>query len=140
MADEFLLDNTSDSNPATWNQVATLLSTVSGDITLARALEWSYQPYARAVQLHNGQVRGLGYPIAVWRFGALRFEQRENLKDFCSGLSTNVYIRTPTNETAGGVRIWDDFLAIMKWTTESEIVGLDVVEQVILTFTHLQEA
>lgn len=124
------------SDPDDWTEVQDLLSTTSLDVTL-RALEWKYQPYSKSVILGDGTQRGLGYPRARWLFKGLRPEQRENLKDFCSALSAEVYIRTPTNETAAGVRTWDDFSGILQWTTEPEQVGLNYVEMVELIFTHL---
>lgn len=136
MTDTFLIHDTSDSNPANWYSVSTLLSSVSSDVTVARSLEWEYQPYAKFVKLGNGKTKGRGYPIIRWTFKALRPEQRENLRDFCTGLSSDVYIHSPTNETVAGVRVWDDFLCIMNWMTRSELVGTDWVEMIELTFTH----
>jgi len=124
------------SDPDDWSVVETLLSAVSGDVTL-RALEWEYQPYAKTVLLANKTRRGLGLGSAVWKFKGLRPEQRENLRDFCSALSAAVYIRTPTNETAAGVRTWDDFSAIMHWTGGVELVGVNYVEDVEIQFTDL---
>lgn len=124
------------SDPDDWTEVQDLLSAVSLDVTL-RTLEWEYQPYSRSVILGDGTQRGLGYPRVRWLFKGLRPEQRENLKDFCASLSAEVYIRTPTNETAAGVRTWDDFSGILQWTTEPEQVGLNYVEMVELIFTHL---
>jgi hypothetical protein len=124
------------SNPDNWSQVETLLLTASADVTL-RALEWEYQPYSKAVVLGDGAQRGLGYPRARWLFKGLRPEQRENLKDFVASLSSEVYIRTPTNETSAGVRVWDDFQCLMHWTAEPELVGVNSVEGVEIRFTHL---
>jgi len=125
------------SNPDNWSIVETLLSSVSADITL-RTLDWGYQSYSSYDELGNGARLGKGYPRARWTFRGTRPEQRENLKDFCPSLSAQVYIRTPTNETAAGVRIWGDFLCWMHWTVGEELVGLEVVEMVELTFTHLE--
>lgn len=125
------------SNPDNWSVVSTLLSSASADISSARALEWEYQPYSRAVVKGNGLKQGLGYPRARWLFKGLRFEQRENLKDFCAALSAEVYIRTPTNETTAGARTWDDFSAILNWTESTELVGVNHVENIELVFTHL---
>lgn len=134
----FKLDDTADPVSANWSTVASLLAP-SGDITVDRALEWEYQPYAEAVELASGNVRGLGLPVVTWKFRALRPEQRENLKDFCSALSADVYIQTPTNETAAGVRTWKKYQAIMKWTTTYELVGVDYVEDIVLRFAHCVE-
>lgn len=138
MADEFLIATTADPDPLNWTQVETLLSSVSGDITLDRALEWEFQPYASSVTLGDGTKFGVGFPIVSWKFRALRPEQRENLKDFCAALSGDVYIRTPTNETSAGVRVWDDFQAKMKWTDGYEIIGIEAVEEVVIQFTHCE--
>lgn len=124
------------SDPDDWTEVQDLLSAASADITL-RALEWEYQPYSKAATLGDGTKRGLGYPRARWLFKGLRPEQRENLKDFISALSAEVYIRTPTNETAAGVRTWDDFSALAHWTEGPELVGVNHVEMIELVFTHL---
>lgn len=143
MTDQFLIAlEATGSNPVNWTTVESLLTgTLPGnaDITL-RALEWSFEPYSRYDNLGNGHDKGRGFPVARWTFKGLRLEQRENLRDFCTGVSANVYIRTPTNETAAGVRIWDDFLGILHWVQRSELAsdGLNMVEMVELTFTHLE--
>jgi hypothetical protein len=141
MADQFLIAlEVTGSNPAGWSVLSTLLAsgTGAGDITL-RSLEWAFEPYSKYDKLANGQDKGRGFPVARWTFKGLRIEQRENLRDFCSGPSANVYIRTPTNETSAGVRTWDDFLGIVHWVQRAELAsdGLNMVEMVELTFTHL---
>ena len=136
-ADTFLIAaKITGSNPDDWTTVESLLASVSGGITL-RALEWEYQSYAEKVVLGNGQDLGRGYATARWSFGGLRPEQRENLRDFCTGLSAEVYIRTPTNETAAGVRTWGDFLAIAHWTEGPELVEVNHVSEPWIAFTHL---
>lgn len=127
-------------DPNNWSVVSTLLSTVSTDITL-RTLEWEFEPYSKYTRLANGQKRGMGFPIARWIFKGLRPGQRENLRDFCLTVSADVYIRTPTSETSGGVRTYGDYSAILSWMERSEIAsdGIGVVEQTELTFTHLVE-
>jgi len=135
MADEFLIAAlATGSTPANWTKVETLLGT--NDISL-RALEWSYEPYSEYKKLADGKIKGVGAPKAIWSFKGLRFDQRENIKDFCTAMSSDVYIRTPTNETNAGVRIWDDFQAVMSWMPRSELVGLNAVEEIEITFTLL---
>lgn len=135
MTDQFLIATLATGiNPANWTTVESLLG--AEDITL-RALEWSFNPYSKYIKLHDGKIRGVGAPIAVWSFKALRPEQRENLRDFCTGISADVYIRTPTNDTVAGVRQWGNFQAIMNWMTRSELVGINYVEIIEITFTML---
>lgn len=126
-------------NPDNWSMVSNLLSSASADISL-RALEWEYQPYASVVELANGQQFGRGAASARWAFGALRPEQRENLKDICPGLSAQVYIRTPTNETIAGVRTWRDALCWMHWNIGPELWSVDAVLELEIRFTQLEVA
>ena len=125
-------------DPDDWTEVETLLSNASADVTL-RALDWEFQTCSRVQRLGDGTDLGRGSPRARWTFGGLRPEQRENLKDFCSGLTAEVYIRTPENETTAGVRDWGDYLCIMHWTAGPELVGTEWVEQVEMVFTHLAD-
>ena len=141
MTDQFLIAlETTGSNPATWSVLSTLLASGIGaaDITL-RSLEWAFEPFSKYDRLADCSDKGRGFPIARWTFKGLRVEQRENLRDFCSTPSAKVYIRTPTNETSAGMRIWDDFLGIVHWVQRAELAsdGLNMVEMVELTFTHL---
>ena len=137
MADEFLIATNADPDPLTWTSVETLLASASTDITL-RALGWEFEPYSKYITLSNGVIKGVGYPIIKWTFKGLRVEQRENLRDFCADLTSEVYIRTPTNETVAGVRVWKDYLCLMQWVNRSEILqdGIDFAEMVELTFTY----
>ena len=133
MANEFLIDVNSDPTPATWVTVESLLA--GYDISLD-ALNWSHEDYSGYIRLGSGQMRGTGFPVVRWIFRALRPTQRENLRDHCTSVSSEVYIRTPTNETVAGVRVWKDYLCIMNWVTRAELMGLDAVEEVEMTFTR----
>jgi hypothetical protein len=85
--------------------------------------------------------RGGGFPVVRWKFDALRVEQRENLRDFVPDVTTEVYIRTPTNETVAGVRQWIDYLCLATWPQRAEIIsdGVDRVDQVEIIFEHCVE-
>jgi len=138
-ATTYLIGNNTNSDPDTWSVVSTLLSSVSSDITVDGALESDYQPFSGYINLGDKVTRGIGLPVASWRFKALRLEQRENLRDFVSSQTTEVYIRTRTNETVDGVRVWKDFLCLAKWVERPEINqdGIDAVMQVIINFEHM---
>jgi len=137
MTDEFLLADNSDDDPTTWTAVEDLLAD-STDITL-RALEWEYRPFATTLELSDGSLKGMGFPVVKWTFRALRELQRENLRDFCTGLSANVYIRTPTNEFVSSARVWKDFLCKMYWQPAEEIVGVNAVEDVVIEFRFCKD-
>ena len=133
-ANTFLIGAIASSDPDDWSVVTTLLSSVSSDITSARALEWEHNPFAVYKTLGNLESRGYGLPVVRWKFGALRTEQRENLRDFISGTTTELYIRTSTNETVAGVRVWKDYRCLAKWVQRPELVyhGDNVMQVEIL--------
>lgn len=101
--------------------------------------DWSYRPYANSVKLGNGHDKGMGYPSATWRWNQLPDAAREVLRTLCPGLSSNVYIRTPINETSSGVKTWKTFQAIMHWTPEDEDKQAGRTLGIVVVFTHLVE-
>lgn len=128
-------------DPDDWTVVETLLSGISRDISSDRALGWEFQQFSKYVKMADGQYKGLGFPTAAWIFKGLRVEQREAMRDYVTGTSAEVYIRTPTNETVDGVRVWKDYVCLVHWVQRSEIIqdGIDYAEMVELRFTHLVE-
>lgn len=69
-----------------------------------------YFPYARTVNKGNGGKRGVGFPMASWRFAVITVEQRDQLKTFCPDASGEVYIRTKLNDDT-----YAAFTATMIW-------------------------
>ena len=133
-ANTFLIGAIASADPDDWSVVTTLLSSVSGDISSARTLEWEHNPYSVYKTLGNLATRGYGLPVVRWKFAALRTEQRENLRDFVLAVTTELYIRTATNETVSGARVWKDYLCLAKWVQRPELVyhGENVMQVEIL--------
>ena len=82
--------------------------------------------------------------MVAWRWKGLRPSQRETLKAFVTGLSTEVYIQTPTNETtsSGTVRTWKNFRCQMLWMPVDENVenvNVNVLKDVDIEFRHCIE-
>lgn len=125
-------------DPDDWTSVESLLSAVDEEPSM-RTLDWEFAPAVKFAKLADGTTKAIGLPVARWTFKYLRPEQRENLRDFCAGMSAEVYIRTKTNETSAGARTWGDYQAIMSWMERGEIIsdGLSYVEMVEISFTHL---
>lgn len=139
MTDQFLIAlEATGNNPAAWSVVETLLSTTDSSVGI-EALAWTHEDYSRYEDVASGHTAGLGFPIATWTLRAPSMLQRENLRDFCSGPSASVYIRTPSNETTAGVRVWKDYLCIAHWVQRPELVDFAYVEQVEITFTHCED-
>jgi len=120
-------------NPASWTAVSTLLSN-GGDID--QLPDWSFTPYPEFTERGDGGRSGQGLPVAAWRWKALRAEQRENLRDFCSALSAEVYIQTPTNETTSGARVWKNYRCQMLWmpVDENTFDAINTTQDVDLEF------
>lgn len=103
--------------------------------------DWSFQPFADSIRLADGTIKGQGFPVAKWRFNHIPNRYRQELRSFISGLSSVVYIHTPTNEVdLYGAFIWGDFQAVAEWTPEDEDKAADETLGFIITFTHLVEA
>jgi len=102
--------------------------------------EWTFSNQYSFEDMPNGGRFAQGKPVATWRWGGLRFEQRQLLRAYCPNgvLSYPLYIRTATNETVAGVRTYNNYSCIMRWTHERELIDLNAVLQVLIVFTHLE--
>lgn len=76
-----------------------------------------FKPYQKLVTLGDLSAKGIGYPSAVWTWGVLTDVQRDQLREFCSAESAEVYITTPTNDNQSEYKT---FLGKMVWPPEEE--------------------
>lgn len=76
-----------------------------------------YKPYAQVTDLGSGETKGLGSPQTEWKWNLLTRAQRDQLRQFCTGSSATVYIRTRINDNTDE---YLDFRAIMIWPLEEE--------------------
>ena len=90
---------------------------VSGSTVSVSYPKSTFVPYSSEQQLVSGLVRGVGYPVATWIWGAITREERDALRSFCPYKSANVYIRTKTMDTADA---YGTYAAVMVWDTENE--------------------
>lgn len=77
----------------------------------------TFVSYSRLDQLGNGMVRGGGWMKAEWRYGFVTQAQRDMLRTFCTGASSEVFIRTRKNDTVGA---FVTYKAVMIWPDEEE--------------------
>lgn len=105
------------------------------------APDWTFQPFSAAIKLGNGKLKGQGFGIVKWRWNIAHDTWREALRDYCPSpaLSSEVYIFTPVNETASGVKTWKAFQCVMNWTPEDETKGGGKTLGLLIVFTHLVE-
>jgi hypothetical protein len=106
--------------------------------------DWSFAPYSTSVRLGNGQQKGMGFPIARWRWNGMDMTNRELLRNFVgSDLSATVYIQTATNETeelyGEDEVVFRTYEAIMNWPNQDEDFQASAVVSFVLIFTHLIE-
>lgn len=99
-------------------EIGTTYETLTNVELLAEPLDppkSEYYPYARTVNLGDGGRRGVGFPMAVWTFGIMTLEQRDQLKEFCPDASGEVYIRTKLNDDT-----YAAYSATMIWQENEE--------------------
>lgn len=94
----------------------------------------TFSPYAKVVDLADGSTRGVGAPVAAWHWDFLPQEARDQLRTFCAGASSDIYIRTATKDTAGAFRY---FTCKMKWPVRDEETKATRAIDFIIEFTQL---
>lgn len=136
MADTFKIATLEDADPDEW---ATLQSLLSQDGRLVDP-DWTYAPSARVLKANSGRRFGRGFPIASWSWNIFPDWRREILRAFCPApaYSTWVYICTPVNETASGVKTWGNFLVLMNWPAGDEDRQAGNILGLTVEFTHLE--
>lgn len=77
--------------------------------------QWTFTPFADHRELADGTRLGVGSPQATWHWDHRDDVHLEALRALCPGLSANLFIRTPTNDTSSGARVWETFSCIMLW-------------------------
>lgn len=92
-----------------------------------------FRPFSKNVVLGNGIKKGLGFPVAIWHWDYVTKDQRDNIRAFIDGLSSEVYFAT---------RIEDDsyvsFRGVMTWAEEEEKYAGRRFDLTV-EFTHLIE-
>jgi hypothetical protein len=82
--------------------------------------EWTFAPFAAHLDLADGSRSGIGFPRTTWAWKHRKDVHMEVLRAICPGLSAQVYIRTPTNDTSSGARVFRTFHAQMLWMPDTE--------------------
>lgn len=77
----------------------------------------TWKPYAEQKDLSSLGTRGLGAPVATWTWTILSRAERDQLRQFCTGSSAAVFIRTRTNESGDAFKYYS---ATMIWPTQKE--------------------
>jgi hypothetical protein len=77
----------------------------------------TFSPYAELRKMGDGSQRGVGAPIASWKWAVLPQTMRDQLRVFCLGSSADVFIRTYTKDNAHAPRTYQ---AVMNWPVLEE--------------------
>jgi len=70
----------------------------------------SYRPHGVEIAAADGLAYGHGWPVTAWRWGYISQDNRDILRDYCSGKSSIVYIRI-----LGHDNTWEYCKAVMIW-------------------------
>ena len=111
-------------------ETLTPLDQLSAPLTFPKS---RYREFAALKTSASGQTIGLGQPEADWEWTYLTLAQRNQLREFFSGASTNLYIRALKNDGS-----YANFSAIAHWPAEEQR-GTQYVLGFALRFTHLTE-
>lgn len=111
------------------------------DTTASIDPDWSFQQFSTSIRLGDGTLKGVGFPIAKWRWNIMEDLNRQALKAFVgSDLSAQLYIRTATNDVDSyGDIVFKSYSCIVNWPDTDEDFQADKVLGLILVFTHLIE-
>lgn len=104
--------------------------------TPVRPPKYTFRPCAEVRKLVSGLARGVGWPVATWRFSQITTRERDMLRTFCGGTSARVYITTRTNDSADGYKT---FLATMIWPTQNEDYEAHYRKEFVVEFIALEE-
>ena len=88
--------------------------TVSGSAVPVSWPKFAYSPYAEEQNLTSGLVRGVGYPTASWTWDIITRAERDALRQYCTGKSARVYIKTKTMDSSDSYHV---YYAVMIWPT-----------------------
>ena len=91
----------------------------------------TFSPFSKYLDLGDGNKFGMGTQGATWEFPNIPVEARNQLRYFCSGTSSDIYIRSKLNDDT-----YLNFVGIMKWP-ESEKRRNGYKEELTITFTSL---
>lgn len=91
-----------------------------------------YQPYTQYIPAGDGTVFGAGWAVTEWHWGYVTKAQYEQLKTFCSGASSEVYIKTRKNDGT-----YATYKAVMVWPQTHNIQG-DIYLEFTLKFQRLE--
>jgi hypothetical protein len=91
----------------------------------------TFTPFSSYLELGDGNSFGMGSQGATWTFPTLSVEARNQLRHFCSGTSSDIYIRSKLNDDT-----YLNFVGIMKWP-ESEKRRNGYKEELTISFSRL---
>lgn len=96
--------------------------------------QFFFQPYRQRVRLGDGSYRGIGAPVAEWRFPLLSLAERNQLATFCSGASARVYIATPDNTGS-----FLHYLAVMLLPESEPANKAGLIQGYVVRFEQMEE-
>jgi hypothetical protein len=103
----------------------------------ARAPIGEFEPFAEAIDLADGLVRGGGAALARWRWDFIERDLRNALRVYCSGASATIYIQTLVID---GYPTYASYIADAIWPSLTESKRGNKRTEFILEFRNLVQA
>jgi len=106
--------------------------------TPVKAPKSTFNKFSESAALGDATVRGLGFPVASWRWGWLDQDEYDQLRAFCSGKSAEIYINTKKDDGS-----YDKYSCVMVWPDMSNIQkqerdGSFYYQDFTIEFRHLE--
>lgn len=94
----------------------------------------SYQPFSSHLELPDGSLRGMGFPVILWDYAYLEPDEATQYRALCPNGSGEVHIRSLDDGL-----VWRTYRANMMWPTEEPDVTIDHRMKVTLRFRVLEQ-
>ncbi len=94
--------------------------------------------YSQLLDLGSGLKRGAGYSSTTWTYGYLTQAQRDQLRTFCTGASSEIFITTRTRDEDESDSLFKTYKAVMIWPENEEYRASRRLD-IVITFTRLEE-
>jgi len=100
-----------------------------------------YYAERRRVKLTSRKTVGIGAPYVVWHWDFLRAEQRHTLRDYLTGITTELYIETLINAENGstGADAWKQMQVLAVWPEGDEDKDAGIRQNFDIEFEVIQE-
>lgn len=79
---------------------------------------FTFVKFTKPITLGDGTVRGSGWTTVTWHWDVITMKQRDWLRTYCTGQSSEVWMRTLQTDNA---EAYVTYRAVMVWPIQNEV-------------------